>query len=92
LTRIVDIEAIAVFDTVGTLGLPVTPTLQRLGLPTTVHKYRFYDTGISKTVKHAFQALALDENRAAFQAAVWELDAYNDVTVSVSQYLSKMLS
>jgi hypothetical protein len=84
MTRIVDIEAIAVWDTVGTLGLPIQPWLQRLGLPTTVHKYRFYDTGIGKLVKHAYQALALNETRAAFQASVWEREEDNNVTVSYS--------
>jgi hypothetical protein len=80
MTRVVFIEAVAVFDTVGTLGLPIQPWLQKLGAPTTLHKYRFYDTGVSKRVKRAFHALALDEDRSAFQAAVWERDADNHVT------------
>jgi uncharacterized protein (DUF2235 family) len=72
LTREVDITAVGVWDTVGSLGLPVPTLIQYLGLPTTVHKYRFYDTGIDKHIKNAFQALALDEHRSAFSPTVWE--------------------
>jgi uncharacterized protein (DUF2235 family) len=72
LTRKVDITAVGVWDTVGSLGLPVPPLVQMMGLPTSVHKYRFYDTGIDEHIKNAFQALALDEHRSAFTPTVWE--------------------
>ena len=71
MTRIVDVQAIGVFDTVGSLGVPVVPWLQRLGMPTTLHSYRFFDTGIDDHVKNAFQVLALDEHRSAFGPTVW---------------------
>jgi uncharacterized protein (DUF2235 family) len=80
-TREVNIKCIAVWDTVGSLGLPIQPALQRLGFPTTLHKYRFFDTGINKRVEHAFHAMALDETRSAFQATIWEKEDDNDVTV-----------
>lgn len=82
LTRDVSIQAIAVWDTVGTLGLPVHPILQKLGAAKAVRKYRFFDTGISNRVKNAFHALALDERRAAFDATVWEKQEDNRTTVS----------
>jgi hypothetical protein len=82
----VDIQAIAVWDTVGSLGLPVRPALQRLGFPSALHKYRFFDTGISRRVKNAFQALALDEQRSAFQATIWERADDNNVTVGCIGY------
>jgi uncharacterized protein (DUF2235 family) len=72
LTREVNITAVGVFDTVGSLGLPVQPWLQKIGFPTTIHKYRFFDTGIDDHVQNAFQALALDEHRSAFSPTVWE--------------------
>jgi hypothetical protein len=72
LTREVDITAVGVFDTVGSLGLPITPWLQKIGFPTTIHSYRFFDTGIDNHVANAFQALALDEHRSAFSPTVWE--------------------
>jgi len=72
LTREVDITAVGVWDTVGSLGLPVQPWLQKIGFPTTVHSYRFFDTGIDDHILNAFQALALDEHRAAFSPTIWE--------------------
>jgi uncharacterized protein (DUF2235 family) len=72
LTREVDITAVGVFDTVGSLGLPVTPWLQSIGFAPTLRKYRFYDTAISNNVRCAFQALALDEHRSAFSPTLWE--------------------
>ena len=71
MTRVVDVQAIGVFDTVGSLGVPVVPWLQRLGMPTTLHSYRFFDTGIDDHVKNAFQVLALDEHRSAFGPTIW---------------------
>jgi uncharacterized protein (DUF2235 family) len=73
LTRDVSIKAIGVWDTVGSLGLPIRPFLQKVfGFASTLHRYRWYDTGISDKVENAFHALALDERRAAFDATVWE--------------------
>jgi hypothetical protein len=81
MTRQVKIKVVGVWDTVGTLGLPLQPWLQRIGFPTSIHKYRFYDTGISDDVENAFQALALDEQRAAFNATVWEKQEGNTTTL-----------
>lgn len=68
----VPIQAIGVWETVGALGIPLNPVLQRLGLPFSIRPYRFFDTSLSNTIKHAFQALALDERRSAYYPAVWE--------------------
>ncbi|KAI4154296.1 MAG: hypothetical protein LQ340_001763 [Diploschistes diacapsis] len=35
-------------------------------------EYSFYDTGLDESIENAFQALALDEQRAAFTPALWE--------------------
>jgi uncharacterized protein (DUF2235 family) len=72
LTREVDIAAVGVWDTVGSLGLPVQPLLQKIGFPTAIRKYRFFDTGIDSHIKNAFQALALDEHRSPFSPTLWE--------------------
>lgn len=72
LTRQVEIAAIGVFDTVGSLGVPVSPWLQKLGIAPNLRKYRFYDTTISNNILNAFQALALDEYRSAFSPTLWE--------------------
>lgn len=73
LTRKVTITAIGVWDTVGSLGIPVHPWLQRILGRTAFQEYQFYDTKLGNHVLNAFQALALDELRAAFVPTLWEL-------------------
>ncbi|KAF2843596.1 hypothetical protein M501DRAFT_994577 [Patellaria atrata CBS 101060] len=72
LARDAAIKAIGVWDTVGALGIPTTPILQKIGFPDFLHDYKFLDTGIDNHVENAFQALALDEHRASYSPAVWE--------------------
>lgn len=75
LTQEANIKCIGVFDTVGALGIPVNPFLQRtFGLPSFIKEYRWYDTRLGNRVENAFHALALDERRFPFTPAVWELD------------------
>ena len=70
----VTVKAIAVWETVGSLGIPRVPWLEQLGLQSSKMKgYQFYDTNLGNHIENAFQALALDEKRAAFLPAVWEL-------------------
>lgn len=59
----VEIECIGVWDTVGALGIP--------GTRFCAQAFAFYQTELGTNVRHAFQALAIDERRANFQAAVW---------------------
>jgi len=73
LTREVDINAIGVWDTVGALGIPINPFFQRyFRLPSFLHNYTWVDTTLDRHIKHAYQALALDEHRAPFFPSVWE--------------------
>ena len=74
LTRLhVPVKAVAVWDTVGSLGVPRVPWLEGLRLvPRALQSYKFYDTALSDLVENAFQALALDEQRAAFSPTLWE--------------------
>ena len=51
--------------------VPNISILAKLGLPHSTKEYKFYDTDLG-TIKHAFQALALDEHRGPFSPAVWE--------------------
>lgn len=75
LTQLAQIKCIGVWDTVGALGIPINPLLQRtLGLAAFVKEYRWFDTRLANTVDNAFHALALDEHRFPFSPAVWELD------------------
>ncbi|KAI5366451.1 putative alpha/Beta hydrolase [Septoria linicola] len=68
----VPVKAIGVFDTVGSLGIPVNPLLQRIGFPRVLREYRFYNTDLDRNVENAFQALALDEARSAYRPALWQ--------------------
>jgi uncharacterized protein (DUF2235 family) len=66
-SRLVDIEFIGVWDTVGALGVP--GLLGRFWRKS----YYFHSTNPSVRYKHMYQALAIDENRADYQAALWTL-------------------
>lgn len=59
----VDIECIGVWDTVGALGIP--------GTRFCLEAFGFHNTKLAAGVRHAFQALALDEQRGNFQPAIW---------------------
>lgn len=75
LTRLnIPIKAVGVWETVGSLGIPRIPVLESLGLQSkNVRQYAFYDTRLNPNIENAFQALALDEHRAPFSPALWEL-------------------
>jgi uncharacterized protein (DUF2235 family) len=66
------IHFIGVWDTVGALGIPIPgprwlkPIVKRLN-----HRWEFHDTKLSTRVEGAFHALAVDEQRAAFEPALW---------------------
>ncbi|KAJ5387080.1 hypothetical protein N7509_009621 [Penicillium cosmopolitanum] len=64
-----EVKVVGVFDTVGSIGMP-----QVLGfkLPST-GKDGWHNVGLSPNIRHAFQALALDEHRQSFTPSVWYL-------------------
>jgi uncharacterized protein (DUF2235 family) len=62
-----DIDALIVWDTVGAMGIPFG-LLRWIGR----RMYQFHNVKLSKHVRHAYQALALDEHRRTFAAAVWD--------------------
>ncbi len=64
--RHVEIQMIGVWDTVRALGIPY-PVISRLAPMAT----EFHDHGLGKYVKNAFQALALDETRTAYEPILW---------------------
>jgi uncharacterized protein (DUF2235 family) len=64
----VPIHFIGVWDTVGALGIPLNLPLRFLS-----RRYQqFHDVRLSSRVAFAFQALAIDERRKAFQPTIWE--------------------
>lgn len=66
-SRTVGIRFIGVWETVGALGIPDVASW----FPFARSRYRFHDTGLSRIVQYAYQALALDEHRADFAPAKW---------------------
>ncbi|MEW9624191.1 DUF2235 domain-containing protein [Rhodanobacter geophilus] len=62
-----DIHFIGVWDTVGALGIPGIAAW----FPFARARYQFHDADISHIVKHAYQALALDEHRIDFAPTKW---------------------
>ena len=62
-----DIHFIGVWETVGALGIPDTAAW----FPFARARYEFHDTELSRIVRHAYQALALDEHRADFAPTKW---------------------
>jgi uncharacterized protein (DUF2235 family) len=67
------IQCVGVFDTVGALGLPVGGRND--------DKYAFHDTELSRSVRYAFQALAVDERRSAFEPTLWSFKAKPGQTI-----------
>ncbi len=67
----VPIAAIGVWDTVGSLGIPVYDATEdrRLDL------FRFADADLSSKVAQGFHALAMDEHRADFTPTQWNARA-----------------
>lgn len=63
----VPIQMIGCFDTVMALGIRL-PLLWAMTEP----RFRFHDTHLGEDVAHGFQALALDETRAAFAPVLWD--------------------
>jgi uncharacterized protein (DUF2235 family) len=62
------IDFVGVWDTVGALGIPIDgfrpPLLSRL--------WTFHDTTLSRYVRNAYHALAIDERRRPFRPTLWE--------------------
>ncbi len=64
----IPIKVCAVWETVGSLGLP-----RPFFLPQPVgRKLAFVDTKVLPNVEYAYQALALDERRRQFKPTLWE--------------------
>jgi uncharacterized protein (DUF2235 family) len=56
---------IGVWDTVGSLGVPLS------GVPFSKDYYRWHDTRLSKIVDYAYHAVATDERRRDYAPALW---------------------
>jgi uncharacterized protein (DUF2235 family) len=63
-----EVAYLGVWDTVGSLGIPA-----HWGLPASVvnRRHRFHDTELSRIVRSARHAVAVDERRRSFAPALW---------------------
>jgi uncharacterized protein (DUF2235 family) len=61
---------IGVFDTVGSLGVPL-PSFAAFNQDL----YRFHDVELADNVDNAFHAIALDEHRDVFNTSLWDPSA-----------------
>ncbi|KAH6666785.1 hypothetical protein B0J14DRAFT_434891, partial [Halenospora varia] len=66
----VNIKVVGVFDTVGALGWPNNT---HIDVTAANAPYAFHNTEVHPSIENAFQALALDEHRAAFPPTLWSL-------------------
>jgi len=65
-----EIETLGVWDTVGSLGIPIS-FLKKIS-----DKYiRFHDTKINKEVKYAYHAVSIDEQREVFSPTLWDVNS-----------------
>jgi uncharacterized protein (DUF2235 family) len=72
------IKFIGVWDTVGSLGIPIDKKHN-------LNKYSFHDVKLSSTINNAFHALALDERRNLFQPTLWEVSSKKTADQNVEQ-------
>src|SRR5262249_50875616 len=61
------VSAVAVWDTVGALGIPVY-----IANGERMDAFRFCDTALSQKVGRGFHAVALDERRNDFRPPLWD--------------------
>ncbi|OQP62561.1 hypothetical protein A3860_28125 [Niastella vici] len=66
--NVTPIKFIGVWDTVGSLGIPL-PWYRAWNMK----KYQFHDVTLSSTVQNAYQALAIDERRRLFAPTLWKV-------------------
>jgi uncharacterized protein (DUF2235 family) len=74
------IHFIGVWDTVGSLGLPLT-FLHMYNM----EKYKFHDETLSSTVRNAYQALSIDDRRKLFQPTLWEASTKKSTPLVTTQ-------
>ena len=65
-SRDIDIKFLGVWDTIGALGIPVLLLGWR-----TPRRYQFHDLELSRRVKHAYQALSIDERAWPYGPSLW---------------------
>ncbi|KAK3375025.1 hypothetical protein B0H63DRAFT_496321 [Podospora didyma] len=83
--ELIKVKAVAVWDTVDSLGVLNVSWLAKMGMSHSTKEYRFFDTDLSDRIEYAFQALALDEHRVPFSPTIWERTAANQRATDLRQ-------
>ncbi|KAF3194096.1 hypothetical protein TWF225_008270 [Orbilia oligospora] len=82
----VSIKTIGCWDTVGALGIPTSPVIEKCKCN---DKYKFHDTDLTAFTENAFHALALDEHRMPFTPTLWRLpnltERHTDIVPNLKQ-------
>jgi hypothetical protein len=79
----VEIAAVAVWETVGALGIPEYNFQQH----TRLDSLQFADRTLNLNVKRGFHAVAIDEMRADFTPTLWDTEAPNTHPGRITQVL-----
>lgn len=68
-----EIEFVGVWDTVGSLGIPLSRLKPLNWLAWAVDRdFQFHDTSLSRIIKHAYHAISIHEHRGTFPVAKWQ--------------------
>lgn len=79
-TMWVNIKFLGCYDTVAALGLPIKPLNVFLDkIPGLRHKFQNFT--LSESVIHAYQALAIDDERKTFHPILWDTEASSGQTI-----------
>ncbi|KAJ1323444.1 DUF2235 domain-containing protein [Microdochium nivale] len=84
------VEVVGVFDTVGALGVPESPYYTVGALMSAVNawwggeKPGFHNVNLSRYIRNAFHAIALDEHRKPFSPTLWHMPAPPTFKPSIS--------
>ncbi|KAJ5676887.1 uncharacterized protein N7477_002520 [Penicillium maclennaniae] len=79
------VEVVGVFETVGALGFPELFGYEVPRWISRTDKPEWHNVGLSPNIKNAFQALALDEHRAAFTPTLFYVPTITKATLEEIQ-------
>jgi uncharacterized protein (DUF2235 family) len=79
--REVRVKCLGVFDTVGALGVPFGAWFSKLNR----EKYGFHDVELSSITEVNLHAMAVDEHRKPFSAAVWRSPRFKKMKGRIEQ-------
>ena len=74
------ITFMGVWDTVGSLGIPL-----KFNTFISRNKYTFHDVKLNSLIKNAYHAIAIDETRAFFRPTLWAVKANNHIEGRVAE-------